>query len=178
MNTSPSLKDTLTAQFGTDEALGVWFRTDDGEALSLAEYDAMFARLGDDDMPGTESLLPDGSSAVCCTDYAAHVFKALPGRVRIVGFANEENPDCQVVLDELHPGGHDFAIVDNRYLVDPWCKLVRCCDWQPVYDRQLPEDNDLVLKRYGPDVCWTPLVAAEARARKQMAESARETVTA
>lgn len=165
---APLTKEELTARFGSDEALGVTFATDDGETLTVAEYEAMFAKLGRDNMPDTESLLPHGGSAVCCTEYAAHIMRALFGRVRIVGFANEDNPDCQVVKDELHPGGHDFAIVDDRFLVDPWCKLVVANDWQVTYDLDDPEDKALALHRYGPRVNWAPLTGMENHVREEL----------
>lgn len=170
---SPSLKDTLTAQFGTDEALGVTFHLEDGTILPAAQYDelAQAKKALGEEIPCAESYLPNGGSGTCCTDFAACVFIRLPGRVRIVGFANDDNPDCQVVTDELHPCGHDFALVDNRYLVDPWCKLVVGNNWQVVYDLAEPADRALAARRYGPRECWTRLVSAEAYAEQQLADA-------
>lgn len=168
---TPSLKDKLTAQFGTDEALGVTFHTEDGEILSAKQFDELSRarQAAGEEIPCGDSYLPNGGSGTCCTDYAACVYIQLPGRVKMVGFSNDENPDCQVAKDELHPCGHDFAVVDNRYLVDPWCKLVVGNDWQVVYDMSDPADLALVHHRYGPRECWTHMVAAQAYAAKQAA---------
>lgn len=168
---SQSLKEVLSEQFGSDEAFGLYFITDDGEELSLAQFEALHEELGDD-MPGAQSYLADGGSGVCCTDYASFIFKALPGRVQLFGFANEENPTCVIARDEFHPGGHDFAVVDGRYLVDPWCLLVAGVQWPVVYDFRRPTDLALAALRYGPQSCWTHMTAAEAHARAAVATQA------
>lgn len=164
-----SLKDVLSTQFGSDKAFGLWFETDEGERFSLEAYEEMAHKLGDSF--SATSYLADGGSGTVCTDYAVFIYKALLGRVRIFGFANEENPDCQIVLDQMHPGGHDFAVVDDRYLVDPWCLLVVGEDWQVVYDMHQPDDAALVVLRYGPQQCWTRMQAAEVFADNQLLES-------
>ncbi len=164
-----SLKDVLSSQFGSDEAFGLWFETDDGEHLTLEAYAEMANRLGDSF--SATSYLADGGSGTVCTDYAAFIYKTLPGRVRIFGFANEENPGCQIAQARMHPGGHDFAVVDERYLVDPWCLLVVGEEWQVVYDMHQPDDAALVALRYGSQPCWTRMRAAEVFADNQMLES-------
>lgn len=151
----------LEQRFGSDAALGVYFEFDDTHnRLTMAECDEMYKRLGDA-MPGGQSFFPDGSSAVECTNYAVQVFRAYPGRVRIVGFANEDNPTSKVAREEIHPGGHDFALLDERYLVDPWIRLVACEAQQIVYDLTDPVDAAVVLDTYGPQACWEHMVAAQ-----------------
>ena len=98
-----------------------------------------------------ESMLPDGSSATCCTNYALLIQRMLPGRVTVYGFANEENPTAEIVLEGLHPGGHDFAVVAGRYIVDPWLRLVAAYSDAFVFD--LLDDKTSVM--YGPPDCWT-----------------------
>jgi hypothetical protein len=157
---------TMERLFGSDEALGVYFELEEGgPRISLAEHAAMYEKLGDD-MPGTISYLPNGGSAVCCTDYAAVIFLTLPGRVQIFGFANDENPDSKVARDELHVGGHDFAVVDGRYIVDPWPRLVPCAFDQMVFDMQ-GAGAEQTLEYYGPQSCWTRMSLCEAAAAKQ-----------
>lgn len=157
--------------FGSDEAMGVYFELEGGgPRISLLEHAAMWEELGDD-MPGTISYLPNGGSAVCCTDYAAVIFQTLPGRVQIFGFANEENPTSQVARDELHPGGHDFAVVDNRYIVDPWPRLVPGAFDQMVFDME-GADAGLALDVYGPRSCWKHMKLCEDLATKQMLQAA------
>ena len=148
-----SFHDEMERLFGSDEALGVCFENEDtGDKLTPAEVDAMHQQLGDD-MPGMISLLPHGGSACCCTDYAIHIFRALPGRVEIFGFANSDNPTSRVAREEMHPGGHDFAVVDDRYIVDPWPRLVQGGFSQMVFDLK-GADAALALDIYGPAACW------------------------
>lgn len=156
----------LEQRFGADDAMGVYFEMDaTGERLTMAQCDEMYKRLGAD-MPGGQSLFPDGTSAVQCTNYAVQVFRAYPGRVRIVGFANEDNPTSKVAREEIHPGGHDFAVLDARYLVDPWIRLVACEAQQIIYDMEDPTDAAVVLDTYGPQACWEHMVVAEEFALK------------
>jgi hypothetical protein len=160
---SASFKVDMELRFGSDAALGVWFRTEeDGSALTLAQHDALYEKLGRDRMPAVESLFPDGHSAITCTHYAAQIFKGMePGRAQIWGFANDDNPQSRVAREEIHPGGHDFAVVDDRYLVDPWIRLVASASDQIVYDLKNTADAALALDIYGPRENWGRLVAAE-----------------
>ena len=155
-------RDAMTAQmealFFSVQALGVYFKLEDGRTLSAADYDA----LGN--APDASSHLPHGGSACCCTDYAAHIFLTLPGRVRIVGFANEDNPSSRVARELIHPGGHDYALVDERFIVDPWPRLVPGVFDQMVFDLANEADAALVLDIYGPQQCWRHMVEAEAAA--------------
>jgi len=108
----------LERRFGSDAAIGVHFEftlIGDGARpgpwiLAAEQYDEAFAK---NPAPFEEcdvvSLMPDGTSATVCTNYAAHVARAFPGRVRVVGFANEDNPNCRCAKEEFHPEGHDFA---------------------------------------------------------------------
>lgn len=174
MNKQQEFVDTMERMFGSEEALGVYFLTDgdgDGDGsdavrLTPAELDEMYKRMGDD-MPGTSSYLPHGGSACCCTDYAIHIHKALPGRVQIFGFSNKDNPTSRVARKKIHPGGHDFALVDGRYIVDPWPRLVRRVIQQMVFDLdQESEDGDAALAHdiYGPRACWVHMRETEAEA--------------
>lgn len=155
----------MEAQFGTEAAFGVWFALADGTRLSLDEYEAM-ARSRGNNMPDATSRLANGGSAVCCTDYAAFIYQALPGRVQIVGFANVDNPTSRIAREAIHPGGHDFALVDGRFLVDPWPRLVPVAFEQMVFDLGHEGDASLVLDIYGPRDCWRHMREAEAAAAR------------
>ena len=163
---APDFVAEMERRFGSDEALGVRFRLDSGEMLSLAQYNLLTEGMPAEDIPGAESLLPDGGSAVCCTDYAGYIFSQLPGRVKIYGFANEDNPTSRVAREEIHPGGHDFAVVDDRYIVDPWPRLVPAVLEQMVFDLTNPQDQALALDVYGPRDCWSHMALAEEFVRK------------
>ncbi|MBU2769153.1 hypothetical protein HAP94_24075, partial [Acidithiobacillus ferrivorans] len=131
----------LEALFGSDEALGVRFVDHQGNEIPATE-----------DADG-QSVFPDDTSAITCTNYALQIRKGLPDHVvQIVGFENEHNPDCAVVREDWHPDGHDFAIVDHRWLVDPWARLVAGTRDQIVYDLQV--DARLVAETYGDPLKW------------------------
>lgn len=73
------------------------------------------------------SVFPDGSPGTVCTSYARAVCTAMAEQGEaavVVGFKNDDNPDCMAVAEGWHPGGHDFAIVARRFLVDPWACLI------------------------------------------------------
>lgn len=129
--------------FGSDDALGVRFVDHQGNEIPMTM-----------DADG-QSVFPDGTSATICTNYAEQIKTHLPGyEVQIVGFENEKNPDCAVAREEWHPGGHDFAIVDHRWLVDPWARLVASVRDQIVYDLRDPDDAQKVADTYGDPLKW------------------------
>ena len=140
----------LEDRFGSDAQFGVRYTDEETGQEILAE-----------DLPSFEgdmsSTFPDGG-ITNCTNYARNVQKALPaGAVRVVGFSNEKNPDSDVVREGWHPGGHDFAIVDNRYLVDPWAKLLARVRDRVVYDLQDDQDARVVARTYGDSAIWSEL---------------------
>lgn len=165
-----AFKAEMDTRFGNDEALGVYFEFDDGsQTITLSEFHAINAVLGMD-MPGTISFLPHGGSGLCCTDYAVHIYMALQGRVQIFGFANEDNPKSRVAREEIHVSGHDFAVVDGRFLVDPWPRLVPMVFEEMVFDLQDPADAKFVLDVYGPRECWTHMLDTQAYAEELLGE--------
>lgn len=145
--------EQMEHQFGSDEALGVHFLLDSGGLLSAKEYDA-YCNNNSNTSFGAQSVFPDGTSAVCCTEYARQIYKAMPDRTVIFGFANIANPTSRVARDLFHPGGHDFAVVDDRYIVDPWVRLVAGRLLQIVFDLQDPLEAANALDIYGPRACW------------------------
>ena len=148
----------MEALFGTDTVCGLTFTEEVavGERCvwTADEYDAL-----PEPRPYAESRLPNGWSGTCCTGYAHLVEERLPGRVRVVGFANKDNPTSRIARESWHPGGHDFAIVDDRFIVDPWPRLVRfgAPTTKMVYDMQC--EAELVLDIYGPRDCWQGIPA-------------------
>jgi hypothetical protein len=125
-------------------------------------FDQAESRFGTDDNMGvaydesTGSCFPDGR-LFNCTNAAIQVMRALSGdgmSVEIVGFANEDNPNCDAVREGWHPGGHDFALVDQRFLVDPWARSYINNKLRIAYDLENPKDAEFVLRTYGPMNNW------------------------
>jgi len=173
--TKEAFLEAMEKQFGSDEALGVWFEVRDEagrtlEKLSPAANAERMLRLGLEN-PDASAYLPHGGSATCCTDYAMHIYLALPGRVVIFGFSNEDNPTSRFAQEAMAEG-HDFAIVDKRYIVDPWPRLVPAEFNQMVFDLEDAVDAALVLDIYGPRDCWEWCEGTEKFANKEYARSA------
>lgn len=152
-------KNKLEQLFSSDQAFGVEFVSPyTGERIPPNEVDA-----------GKEavSVFPDGSSAVVCTNYAVQVKNILADQeVKVMGFWTKDNPDCDIAR-ENKVDGHDFALVNNRFLVDPWFSLVESDSKKPiVYDLKNPSDRSLAEQVYGKSDHW------EESARNNLKESA------
>lgn len=67
------------------------------------------------------------------------------------GFSTETNPTATIDSD-----GMDFAIVDNRYLVDWWGKHCAGVTEKCVYDLQSESDMREVNRWFGDPAKWSP----------------------
>jgi hypothetical protein len=90
-------------------------------------------------------------SGVCCTGYAFEVVRRLGHRrVKVVGYFTDNNPSATAGAEA---GGHDFAIVDRRWIVDAWLREVDGYgNEQIVY--HLQRDRALIRKLYGDPKKW------------------------
>ena len=165
MEPGTAMKTYVEARFGSDDALGIMMEAAEGVRYPIDVADTMYMQLGDA-MPDMNSVFPDGTSATVCTNYAMHVLRDLGDRVKIFGFPNERNRNCRVVRDQLHPGGHDFALVDERYIVDPWIRLVACACQQICFDLEDEADRAAAADWYGSRKCWTRMSRAEECAKQ------------
>ncbi|WP_143214966.1 ArdC family protein, partial [Acidithiobacillus albertensis] len=135
MDAQTLTKSWLDTRFGTDKAMGVIY----DETAHEGEGGSIFK---------------DGTDAIACTNYALQVQQALTGHsVRVVGFNVADNPDCAVSKEGWHEG-HDFALINNEWLIDPWAKLVEGVREQIVYDLKDPEDLRLAQETYGNPKNW------------------------
>lgn len=157
-----AFKRRLEALFGCDAACGVTYveAVAEGEprVWTAAEYQALSKEQRPND---TCCMLPNGGSALVCTEYARLVAQRLPGRVEIFGFFCEDNPTSRIARKSLAEG-HDFAIVDSRWLVDPWIKLLEGEVEQAVFDLHDAIDMALVSDIYGSRGTWEPNPVATA----------------
>ena len=100
---------------------------------------------------------PSGQSAVECTGYALAIKSKLGDRAKVYGFYGEDNPTSEIGKDA---GGHDFAVVDGRYIVDPWLTDV----WggkKGVFDLENPDDQPEIKRLYGDRATWSAGVQEE-----------------
>lgn len=93
-----------------------------------------------------EHVFPNGRAAAICTSGACIVADHFGGkRFGFPGDYSIENRDTQ--------GGHDFAVVDDRYIVDYWIKHV-VGDARGVFDMRDPNDAKLIQHYYGDQTKW------------------------
>jgi hypothetical protein len=151
--------------FGHEEALGVRYIDQAGKLYTPTQVTEYYVRHGKP-MDDVESQFPDGTDAVRCTHYAMQVYRRFPSHTQIFGFTNAANPDCEFARKQWHPGGHDFAIIDGRWLVDPWARHVACAYDEIVYDLESPDDAALAQARYGKRDNWRHMTGAEEHARE------------
>lgn len=109
-----------------------------------------------------------GLSGVNCTGYALEIKRKLgAGRVSIVGYQSDPKTPTAAGDDA---DGHDFAIVDGRYIVDPWVHDVANLSDQGVLDLEDGGDAPEIERLYGPRSSWKPV------ANPERSESVRDIV--
>jgi len=131
-------------RFGSGEELDEFYRID---VEDFGDYqESKFRR---NDYSGTQ-----------CTGYACEIQEQLgEDRVKVVGFSDSDNPGT--IFDgsdaTLRPAadGHDFAVVDDRYIVDPWLTEFTESP-RGVFDLQDPADAEMIARVYGDPEVWTP----------------------
>lgn len=101
----------------------------------------------------------NGFSCVCCTGFARDVqWRLGADRVEVRGFTSEHNPSSLIGRDCY---GHDFAIVDGRFLVDPWALEVHGVGCGQVLDLEAPADAGEITRLYGDRSKWELLPLQE-----------------
>jgi hypothetical protein len=127
----------------------------------IGRDDAFWNIEPEDDEQGKPSEFRDnGYSGTQCTGYACAILHKLgPGRVKVFGFHDEDNPTSAIAQDA---GGHDFAVVDGKYIVDPWLADLQGGAGEfkgesGVYD--LKTDEAKVAKLYGDRELWKDMTA-------------------
>ena len=121
---------------------------------------------------GESTFISSGYSGTQCTGFAHAISKRMPTRTKIYGFQEEDNP-----LSEIGrlTGGHDFVVIDNRYIIDPWLIEVESgrittksgtiinLNSQGVFDLEDVADKYLILMLYGSKENWKRMDGIEAR---------------
>jgi len=105
-----------------------------------------------------ESILSDISSRDCseikgvvCTDYAYWTREVL-GCGQVFGFFDFANPGTET---GKFNGGHDFLVIDGRFIVDLWLREVPNWTKQIVFDLESADDAASVAKYFGDRKRWT-----------------------
>lgn len=108
---------------------------------------------------GDGTLFPDGTRATQCTNWARYARRALGARAQIFGFYCEDNPDA-VDMARL-ADGHDFALLDGRFILDGWLCNVEGEISDPILDLQNPDHATLIARYYGERENWSRMTGVE-----------------
>ena len=121
------------------------------EALRLADlFDTDEKMCAPYDEEEGCSYLPGNLSYGICTHSAAYVLHTL-GKGEIWGSSDSPGAAIELV------GGHDWAIIDRRYIVDPWLHTFTGESDQLVFDLKNPADKEAILHWYGLPSTWKRL---------------------
>lgn len=98
-------------------------------------------------------------SSFICT-YVASAVKMLEGdKVKLYGFSTSENPEAKYFLEENGEDseeGHHFAVMGNRYIIDPW---VFDNFNRSVFDLHNKNDQEIVSYLYGDRNKWSDITS-------------------
>ena len=83
-------------------------------------------------------------------DTIAEIVKRLEPNTKIVGFSDNDNPGTYYFSGD-DDDGHTFAIVDGRYIVDPW---MNDPEHRAVWDLEAQEDADDIVRLFGNRATW------------------------
>jgi len=97
-------------------------------------------------------FLVQGWPATTCTGYARRVQYLLPN-VKVRGRHLKEDEDTHLARSNTCDG-HDFAVYDDRYAIDPWPSEVETIDHMPIV---VPVDSPEFEAAYGPYRTWARL---------------------
>lgn len=119
---------------------------------------------------------PDGGQWFICTDWACYVRRELGDRAKIYGFDISDKRRAGATDDDysrLDQGfdGHDFAVVDDRYIVDGWVKNIEGMHDKAVIDMQNPENAKLIQSIYGNPKFWDRNTGLEQRIDNETPEA-------
>lgn len=123
-----SARQNELEQMATDEAMGVEFPEDEPSFVTLNDGEEL--------------------DAVICTNCATKILEMNGGKGDIYGW--QENPTSIVAEGD----GHDFAVIDGRYIVDPWAVNVEGSAPRAVFDLGDAVQRAEALRLYGDPKTW------------------------
>jgi hypothetical protein len=91
----------------------------------------------------------EGHPFTICTNSAKFIRNKFFSGQKIVGYDADDNPTAEIGQD---CGGHDFILVDDRYIIDMWYKYVEGEDVPTMIDTEV--DTELTQTLYGDRSKW------------------------
>lgn len=95
-------------------------------------------------------VFADGSACAVCTSSAKRIAREFDGEV--FGYSSKANPTAEI--GGALCGGHDFAVIAGRWIVDYWAFHVARVVQTPVLDLNSPEDRQLASRLLGEREVW------------------------
>ena len=119
--------------------------------------------IDDDEDVGGSSFKFSGYSGVECTGYAYALKQMFGKRAKMYGFYKSENPTSKIarIAD-----GHDFIVLDDRFILDPWITDVENISKRQVFDLQDTNDEKIIKNLYGDQNKWKRALDLEKNADK------------
>lgn len=146
-----SIKKELEERYSSEEKIGVFY----------ADYETLTPK---NEIPENElekadiyAFLPNSEEMGRCTNCANLVAKHYKGISDVYGFLCEDNPEC-TSKGVTSAGGHDFCLIDKRYIVDLWISHYAGEEDKTVYDLQDRNDKDKIKELYGDPAKWSVMV--------------------
>lgn len=104
------------------------------------------------ELPETED---HGHPFTICTTGARWLKKHFFPNAVVTGYSIDDNPTAKIGEDIY---GHDFLIVDGKYLVDFWYRFVTRQERTAPIVLDLKKDKKLIEKYYGDSSKWETLI--------------------
>jgi hypothetical protein len=117
-----------------------------------AALEALVRTTADETRPhvdGGPARLPNGADAAVCAHGALYLQRVAGGVV--LGYRHDDNPTASLGAAE---GGHDFLLVDDRFVVDLWGYDYDGRVPTGVLDLQDPSDASVIARLYGDAARW------------------------
>lgn len=102
----------------------------------------------------TPFLPGDFGQMAICTNCARYIVDKV-GSGDVYGFFVDDNPVSSVEIESA--GGHDFAVIDGRYIVDIWISHYTGEEEQYVYDLHDHRDKQKIIEIFGDPDKWSLL---------------------
>lgn len=144
MERPEEFKNRINSIFETEEKIGVFYGGEEME--SRAEF------KGPSDWWYPVAWLPNKTQMGNCTNCAHFVVETL-GKGDVYGFACSDNPVKSIEIESC--GGHDFAVIDKRFIIDIWLSLYSNHDIQIVFDLRDKKDFAKITEYYGDPQKWS-----------------------
>ena len=139
----------LNNEFGSITNLGILFQNNKAPNIILNPVETLL--LVRDATYYTAFFNRSKLIATDSKNYAIEVYMRYPTSTVIFEFIAAKNKNAQIAFTKLCADKHNFAVVDHRYLIDPYIKIITNAWDQVVYDLSDSTDRRKVWELYGSD---------------------------